>query len=147
MLDNSYQQDPLRSVATFSGTIITHDDIVFDQMKKTRQDDEPSVITSDVLQKLQEVSKSVRALSDNEDFLNLMWYLSQIKSVASSYAFNPTMDQAAKNTWFQQLTLVNGFENIFNDFRSLTPSHYQEMLEEHLEYLKAESEFEGAEHE
>lgn len=149
MLDidgNKYHQDPLRQVDTNSGTILTVEDICFDELVRG-SDKVPSQIKLDVLKRMREVSLSVKNLSDNPDFKNLLWYLGKIRSTASRYAFNPTLDAASKAVWYSQLNIVMTLFAILYDFKVNDATVYQEMIDLHLEEINAsfEDELQGEE--
>lgn len=132
--NNTGYGDPLRSLTTFSGTIVKVEDIVDYQVLGNISNPDKSFTgnKTEVLSKMKDTAKAVRNLLANEDFKQLMWYFKNIVAVTGYYGFNPSLDPNSRSVWLNEMAKMKAFETIINDFVINNESTYEQLLQEHL---------------
>lgn len=132
--NNAGYGDPMRTLSTFSGTLVKWEDIVDYQVLGNVRNPDKSFTgnKTEVLKQMKETSSAVRNLMVNEDFKQLMWYFKNIIAVSGYYGFNPSIDPSCRATWLNEMSKLRAFEAIINDFANNTPEVYEQLLQEHL---------------
>ena len=113
--NNAGYGDPMRTLSTFSGTLVKWEDIVDYQVLGNVRNPDKSFTgnKTEVLKQMKETSSAVRNLMNNEDF-------------------KPSIDPACRATWLNEMSKLRAFEAIINDFANNTPEVYEQLLQEHL---------------